>query len=290
MQTRRTTLAQLASLVSALSGSNVLHAAPARARMPVIFIGHGSPMNAISENKFTATLRNWGRRLPEPTAILVVSAHWLTRGSTAVTVNERPPTIHDFSGFPPALQTMEYPAKGHPDFAREAASIIKANRTLATTEWGLDHGTWTVLRHLYPQANTPVFQVSIDYAQSADFHYVVGRELQALRDKGVLIVGSGNVVHNLRATDRGVPEGLQASRPWASSFDAAVKLALDQRDDRALRNYERLDSGATMAVPTPDHYWPLLYALGAADYEERPAHVFEGFHNGTLGMRCLQWG
>ncbi|MEZ5646268.1 MAG: 4,5-DOPA dioxygenase extradiol [Burkholderiaceae bacterium] len=258
-------------------------------RMPVLFIGHGSPMNAISENGFTRALNQWGRRLPRPTAILVVSAHWLTDGVTGVTVNERPPTIHDFGGFPKALHEMQYPASGHPALARKTALQIRSGRAVATDAWGLDHGTWTVLHHLYPGAPVPVFQVSIDYSRDAAFHHAVGRELGALRELGVLIVGSGNVVHNLRATDRGTPEAATASRPWAWNFDAAVKKALDGGDTRALLAYERLDRDAQMAVPTPDHYWPFLYALGASGGRSAPTHVFEGFHSGTLSMRCLQW-
>ncbi len=259
-------------------------------RQPVLFIGHGSPMNAISDNRFTRELAAWGQRLATPRAILVVSAHWLTNGATGVTVNEVPPTIHDFGGFPRQLHEMQYPAKGHPELARATAKLIRSNPSVPTTEWGLDHGTWTVLHHLFPKANVPVFQVSIDYDKPAAFHYALGRELQALREQGVLIIGSGNIVHNLRATDRGTPEQSQASRPWAQAFDDRVKRALDQREDKALLDYIGLDMSARMAVPTPDHYWPFIYALGAADAGQVPKHVFAAFHSGTLGMRCLQFG
>ncbi|ABM96901.1 4,5-DOPA dioxygenase extradiol [Methylibium petroleiphilum] len=289
MQSRRAALANLSALVASLTASPLLQAAGASARMPSIFIGHGSPMNAISRNSFTDTLAAWGKRLPRPRAIVVVSAHWLSRGATGVTSNPAPPTIHDFSGFPRELQEMTYPAKGDPRLAREIASLIRSQRGVPTTEWGLDHGTWTVLHHLFPGAPVPVLQVSIDYDQGAAFHLAIGRELAALREKGVLVVGSGNIVHNLRATDRGTPEGQIASRPWAAAFDEAVKAALSQRDDKALLAYENLD-GAAMAVATPDHYWPFLYALGAADAGTPPATVFEGFHSGTLSMRCLQFG
>lgn len=290
MTSRRNMLFGLAPLLLSLADLPAAAATSASRKMPVLFIGHGSPMNAVSRNRFTDTLQEWGKGLPAPTAILVVSAHWLSKGATGVTVNALPRTIHDFEGFPNELQEMVYPAKGHPELALEAASLIKSNRGIPTMTHGLDHGSWTVLHHLYPEANVPVFQVSIDYDKPAEFHYAVGRELQALRQKGVLVIGSGNVVHNLRATVRGIPESDAASRPWAASFDAAVKKALAQRDDKALQAYESLDSGANMAVPTPDHYWPLLYALGAADQAEVPVTAFEGFHSGTLSMRCVQFG
>jgi len=258
-------------------------------RMPVIFVGHGSPMNAIQDNPFTQRLQAWGRELPPPTAILSVSAHWLSQGATGVGVQALPRTIHDFGGFPQALFDIQYPAPGHPALARETAALVKQTSVQATEQWGLDHGTWTVLKYLYPRADVPVFQLSIDYDQPAAFHYAVGRDLAALRDKGVLVMGSGNVVHNLRATDRGLPAAATASRPWAQQFDDAVKAALAGRDDQALIGYQKLPGAAT-AVATPDHYYPFLYALGAAGPTERARTVFESFHAGTLSMRCVQFG
>ena len=279
--------AVLASLAG-LAGKANAQPGPRR-RMPVIFIGHGSPMNAIEDNDFTRRLARWGGELPRPAAIVSVSAHWLTPGATGVGVQARPETIHDFGGFPRALHEMQYPAAGSPALAREAARSVRAAKVVETDQWGLDHGTWTVLHHLYPKADVPVFQLSIDYAKPAAFHYAVGRDLAALRAKGVLVMGSGNVVHNLRATDRGTAPAMAASRPWAQSFDDAIKAALAGRDDRAMLDYERL-AGAGTAVATPDHYYPFLYALGAADPGERPRTVFEGFHSGTLSMRCVQFG
>ena len=257
--------------------------------MPVIFIGHGSPMNALADNAFTRRLSAWGRELPRPSAILSVSAHWLSRGATGVGMQERPKTIHDFGGFPQALFDIDYPAPGHPALAREALGAVRQTSVIGTEQWGLDHGTWSVLKHLYPKADIPVFQLSIDYDKPAAFHYAIGRDLAALRDKGVLVMGSGNVVHNLRATDRGTPDGLRATRPWAQSFDDAVKAALAGRDDRALVAYEKLEGAAT-AVAMPDHYFPFLYALGAAGASERAKTIYEGFQSGTLSMRCLQFG
>ena len=295
MPSRRHVL-HLGSLSAALAGllpvtrALAQNAAASSQKMPVLFIGHGSPLNAISTNVFTQMLAQWGRSLPQPTAILVVSAHWLTRGSTGVTVNAQPQTIHDFSGFPKALHEMRYPAPGHPTLAQEAARLIRSGTAATTDQWGLDHGTWTVLHHLFPKADVPVFQVSIDYNQGAAYHLAVGRELAALREQGVLIIGSGNIVHNLRATVRGTPDGLMAARDWAQQFDGVAKAALDARDDKALAQYADLHASAAMAVPTPDHYWPLLYAVGAATGLGAPRHVFEGFQSGTISMRCLQYG
>ncbi|AMO25318.1 4,5-DOPA dioxygenase extradiol [Ramlibacter solisilvae] len=258
--------------------------------MPVIFVGHGSPMNAIADNAFTRRLRSWGTELPRPAAILSVSAHWLTPGATLVDVQARPPTIHDFGGFPRALHDMRYPAPGAPAIARQALEVVAPLHARPADDWGFDHGTWTVLHHLFPHADVPVFQLSIDYERPADFHYTLGRRLARLREQGVLIMGSGNVVHNLRATERGAPEAARATAPWAQSFDDAIRLALDGRDDKALVAYQRLDAGASMAVPTPDHYWPFLYALGAADRSDRLKTTYASFQSGTLSMRCVQFG
>jgi 4,5-DOPA dioxygenase extradiol len=281
-------LGATATLASLCSLSNAAAGTPGR-RLPVIFIGHGSPMNALADNAFTRRLAAWGKELPRPSAILSVSAHWLSRGATGVGMQERPKTIHDFGGFPQALFDIDYPAPGHPALAREAIGAVRQTPVVGTQQWGLDHGTWTVLKHLYPKADIPVFQLSIDYDKPAAFHYAVGRDLAALRDKGVLVMGSGNVVHNLRATDRGTPDGPVASRPWAQGFDDAVKAALAGRDDRALVAYEKLEGAAT-AVATPDHYFPFLYALGAAGSNERAKTIYEGFQSGTLSMRCIQFG
>lgn len=282
-----------ATLSAALSSVNELAQAasdkPAK-RMPSIFVAHGSPMNAIEDNDFTRALQRWGQEIGRPTAILVVSAHWLTQNETKVAVQIRPETIHDFGGFPKALFDMQYPAAGSPEFAHQAIQALATQGAKPSTDWGLDHGAWSVLHHMYPKADVPVFQVSIDYAKDGAYHLGVGRALAALRDKGVLVLGSGNVTHNLRALDFDAPAGPVASRSWAQSFDAAVKAALMANDTQALANYRNLDSGAKMAVPAPDHYWPLLYALGAARSSEAARFFYEGFQAGTLSMRCVQWG
>ncbi len=259
-------------------------------RAPSLFIGHGSPLNALRDNAFTRSLRALGPVLPRPRALLVVSAHWLTPGLSAVTANEKPPTIHDFRGFPAELHAMQYPAPGAPDMAQEVINLVRGAKIVASTDWGFDHGTWTVLHHLYPDASLPVFQLSIDYSRPAAFHYQLGRELQRMRDLGIMVIGSGNVVHNLRATERGQPESLRASQTWAAAFDQAVGRALQNRQDARLIDYLSLDMSAGHAVPTPDHYFPLLYTLGAARSDEVPRTTFTGFHSGTLSMRCFVFG
>lgn len=288
MQSRRAALANLSALVASLTASPLLQAAGASARMPSIFIGHGSPMNAISRNSFTDTLAAWGKRLPRPRAIVVVSAHWLSRGATGVTSNPAPPTIHDFSGFPRELQEMTYPAKGDPRLAREIASLIRSQRGVPTTEWGLDHGTWTVLHHLFPGAPVPVLQVSIDYDQGAAFHLAIGRELAALREKGVLVVGSGNIVHNLRMTRRGV-SAIQAY-DWAIEFDKVIAGQLQQGELGALAGFQSLGTVAQMSHPTWDHYLPLLHAAGAADAKDPVRFFNANYQSASISMRSVVWG
>ncbi len=258
-------------------------------RPPVLFIGHGSPMNAINDNGFTRTLATWGQALPRPKALLVVSAHWLTPGQTRVGTQAQPRTIHDFGGFPQALFDIQYPAPGHPKLAQAAVDSLKRVPAAGAEDWGLDHGTWSVLRRMWPAADIPTFQVSIDYAQPARFHLAVGRDLAALRDQGVMIIGSGNIVHNLRATERQAADSLSATQPWAASFDRYVASALAQADAEALLMPRLPAATVTTAVPTPDHYFPLLYAVGAAGSDSLRT-VFEGFQAGTLSMRSLQFG
>jgi 4,5-DOPA dioxygenase extradiol len=259
-----------------------------KGRAPAIFIGHGSPMNAVQDNAFTRMLRQWGKDLGLPHAILIVSAHWLTEREVQVSVANKPATIHDFGGFPAELHAQRYPAAGAPAVAQRAASMIGPQR-VGLADRGLDHGAWTVLKHLYPAANVPVFQWSIDITRTAAYHHDVGRSLAALRDEGVLILGSGNVVHNLRETMRGQDATLRGLARWADEFDQNARQAIDAGDARALIAYEQLSTDAMRAVPFPDHYFPLLYALGAVQTGERPRHVFEGFQSGTLSMRCVQW-
>jgi 4,5-DOPA dioxygenase extradiol len=251
-------------------------------RMPVLFLGHGSPMNAITENPFRIAWRECGAGLPRPRAVLCVSAHWLTRG-TQVTLAERPRTIHDFGGFPPELYRQEYPAPGSPECARRTMELMP--EVTGDTSWGLDHGAWCVLSALYPAADVPVYQMSLDTTRPAQDHLALGQELRALREEGVLIVASGNVVHNLRQLR---PDGVTPD--WALEFDEWVRQRLERGDGEALAGYRASGAAARMAVPTEDHYLPLLYALGARD-EDEPGHlVAEGFDWGSISMRSVMWG
>lgn len=261
---------------------------PPSGRMPVLFIGHGSPMNAVYDNSFTRSLSSLGSslRAMNPLALLVVSAHWLTDG-TRVMVSEKPRTIHDFGGFPEELYTIQYPAPGAVGFAREAARLIHSVKVAEDHTWGLDHGAWTVLRHMFPRADIPVFEVSIDYHKAADHHFALGQELKPLRERGVLIIGSGNIVHNLSMAefnDHAKP------LPLAIEFDETVKSALVQKDFDRLIDYPGVGRAAMMAVPTNDHYLPMLYSLGAADRTEDLSFTHEEIQNASISMRCFRVG
>lgn len=252
-------------------------------RMPVLFVGHGSPMNAIADNDFTRALAALGARLPRPKAVLCVSAHWLTEGSL-VGGMERPRTIHDFGGFPEALYEIRYPAPGSPSLAGRVRRL--AGASVDENEWGLDHGAWSVLRHMYPKADVPVVQLSVDMIAEPREKFALGRKLRPLREEGVLILGSGNVVHNLRRISF---EEDTPPMPWAVEFDAWIKGRLEARDDAALLDPSRAPSG-NLAVPTPDHYDPLFYVLGAADEDEKPRFEYEGIQNGSISMRAFSFG
>ena len=254
-------------------------------RMPVLFIGHGSPMNTLESNRYTKAWRDIGATLPRPRALLVVSAHWYI-GATAVTAMPRPRTIHDFYGFPPELFAFQYPAPGAPDVAAEVVETAKPLWVgLDSDQWGLDHGTWSVLTHLYPDADVPVVQLSINGLKPLAYHLDVAARLAPLRDRGILIVASGNVVHNLRLVDRRhVDEGFD----WAHRFDDAVKAQMT-RDPADILSVTRHDDYA-LAVPTPDHFVPLLYVAGLASAAD-PAHaIVEGYALGSLSMTCYAVG
>ncbi|MCB2015971.1 MAG: 4,5-DOPA dioxygenase extradiol [Hydrogenophaga sp.] len=257
---------------------------------PALFIGHGSPMNVLRDNGFTSAMGQWGERLGRPRAILMVSAHWLTERDTRVSTTAEPSLIYDFTGFPKSLYEVRYPAPGAPVNARQAALRLAPRRVGEDPARGLDHGAWTVLKLMYPAADVPVFQLSIDITRDGPFHLALGRALAALRGEGVMVVGSGNLVHNLSRLDRGAGEASRATEAWAQDFDAAAAQAIDAGDADALASWEFLSERAATAVPFPDHYFPLLYAAGAAQRGETPRHVFEGFHEGTISMRCVQWG
>ena len=262
------------------------------ARMPVLFLGHGSPMNAIEDNEYR---RSWqalgaefGVKYPRPQLILCISAHWLTRGWW-LTGMPQPKTIHDFGGFPQALFDQQYPAPGAPLAAREISRSFKSPQVgLDPQEWGFDHGSWSVIKPMFPKADIPMVQLSIDYDRPAVEHFAIGQQLKALRDKGVLIVGSGNTVHNLRALRRDMPT-MQAY-DWAIEFDRFTADHIGQGDLSALAGFHKLGKVAQMAHPTHDHFLPLLYSAGAADAKE-PARFFNAnYQMGAIAMRSVVWG
>ena len=251
-------------------------------RMPVVFLGHGSPMNAIEDTDYSRAWTALGQSLPQPQAILVVSAHWMTRGTTLVDVSKLPKTIHDFYGFPDALYAMDYPAPGNPELAREVVSLLASHHAAEDDSWGLDHGALTVLRFLYPQAKVPVFQVSIDMGRGLDHQLEVGRTLAQLRDRGVLILGSGNVVHNLRAMRFG-------GQPldFALEFDRLFADRLEARDLKPLADREGLGALLRMAHPTVDHYMPALTIAGASDSRDKLTFMTDAIDLGSVSMRSF---
>ena len=256
-------------------------------RQPVLFLGHGSPMNAIEDNGFTRAVSALGARLPKPAAVLCVSAHWLTSG-TFVTGMPKPRTIHDFGGFPEALYQVSYPAPGSPELAALVCETVGGGAVrIDEAEWGLDHGAWSVLRHLYPKADVPVVQLGIDLGAPARRHFELGEKLRPLREKGVLIIGSGNVVHNLRRVS--FDEGA-SPESWAVEFDAWVKERLEKRDFDALLGDLSTAPSGRLAVPTPDHYDPMLYALGASDALDKIRFEYEGIQNGSISMLSFSLG
>jgi 4,5-DOPA dioxygenase extradiol len=257
-------------------------------RMPVLFIGHGSPMNAIEDNTWSQAFRALGAELPQPRAILAVSAHWFVPG-TFLTVNEQPETIHDFGGFPRALYQMQYPAPGSPDLARHVVRLIDEKRARLRDDWGIDHGTWSVLVHMRPAADCPVVQLSIDERAKPVRHLEIGRALRPLRDEGVLVMASGNITHNLRHAMTAWHSGETATPQWASRFDADIAAATTAHDDEGLARALDSETGR-MSHPTPDHYLPLLYAAGAADQNDPVRFPITGFDLASLSMRAIVFG
>jgi 4,5-DOPA dioxygenase extradiol len=252
-------------------------------RMPALFVGHGSPMNAIVDTEWSRGWARVGDALPRPSAILCISAHWQTRG-VLVTAMDRPPTIHDFSGFPEALHRAVYPAPGSPEVARAAQAHVTRAAVGLDHEWGLDHGAWSVLGRMFPRADVPVVQLSLDATRAPEWHYALAAELRGLRERGVLVMGSGNIVHNLGRLDRGAP---RSGFDWAAEFDARIAALVDQGDHRAVVRYEALGRAAALAVPTNEHYLPLLYALGVKHEGEPVAHFNDGLTMGAISMRSL---
>jgi 4,5-DOPA dioxygenase extradiol len=257
--------------------------------MPVLFLGHGSPMNAIEENEFVKGFREIGKTIPKPQAILCVSAHWETNG-TYVTAMNLPPTIHDFGGFPKALFDVQYPAPGSPELAKQVKSTIKKTELGLNYDWGLDHGAWSVIKHLYPAADVPVVQMSLDYNQTPQFQYDLAKELAPLRRKGVLIIGSGNMVHNLRmlAWDKLNTDGF--GYDWALEASDKMKKYILSGDDQQLIDYKSQGKAFDLAIPTPDHYLPLLYSMALKE-ENEPLYLFnDKALAGSLTMTSVKIG
>ena len=269
------TLSALAALGNELAPSE---------RMPVLFIGHGSPMNAIEDNAYSQSWKALGKQLPRPQAILSISAHWITKG-TKVTGMQQPKTIHDFGGFPKQLFDAEYPAPGSPAFAKLTGELVTYSHIQSDDSWGLDHGTWSVLLPMYPAADIPVYQLSLDYDQPPAYHYEIGKQLNKLRDKGVLIIGSGNLVHNLRAIDW---SGSNKVYDWAKEFDSRFTEWMDKGDHASILNYQKiLGNTATMAHPSYDHLLPLFYILGLQQKNEQITYFNDKFDMASISMRSM---
>lgn len=261
---------------------------PNTEKMPVLFLGHGSPMNAIEDNQFVRGFKEIVKSITKPKAILCISAHWYIKG-TKVMSSAMPRTIHDFGGFPEKLFQVQYPAKGSPELANEVKTMLGSQASLSE-DWGLDHGAWSVLIHLYPKADIPVIQLSIDYSKAASFHYELGTLLRKLRNKGVLIVGSGNIVHNLGMIDWQNMEKEDYGYDWAREVQERINQSIEKRDFKYLLQYEKLGKAFQNAIPTPDHYLPLLYTLGMHDKSEDIHFFNDKLLAGSLSMTSLKIG
>ena len=258
-------------------------------KMPVLFLGHGSPMNAIEENEFVQGFREIGNQIPRPLAILCISAHWETAG-TYVTAMEKPATIHDFGGFPRALFEVQYPAPGSPPLAAETKALVKSTEVHLDDKWGLDHGAWSVIKHLYPNADIPVIQLSLDYRMAPRYHYELAKELAKLRQKGILIIGSGNIVHNLRMVAWDKLNVSDYAFDWAAEARQKINKSILEGNHQALVHYGQQGRAFELAVPTPEHFLPLLYTLALQEKNE-PVHLFnDKAVAGALTMTSLKIG
>lgn len=268
---------------------NISEQFPRTEKMPVLFLGHGSPMNAIEENQFVRGFREISKKIPTPNAILCISAHWYTKG-TFVTSGEIQKTIHDFYGFPPELFAVEYPAKGSPELARDTVNILAPYLVTETDSWGLDHGAWSVIKHLYPEANIPVIQMSIDYTQSVKWHFELAKRLQKLRDKGILMIGSGNIVHNLRMIDWKNINTVGAGWDWAMEARAKTNEWILDGNFQNLIDFEKQGTALQNAIPTPDHFLPLIYTLGLKEKSEEISLFNDELIGGSLSMTSVKVG
>lgn len=256
-------------------------------KMPVLFLGHGSPMNAIEENQFVTGFRNLAKTLPKPNAILCISAHWFTSG-TKVTAMEMPRTIHDFGGFPQELFDVQYPAKGSPELATITQELLSPTAVELDQHWGLDHGAWSVIKHLYPDANIPVIQTSIDYTKSGQYHFDLAQKLSALRSKGILIVGSGNIIHNLRMVDFRNINTDNYGYDWAVEARADINNYLLDGNFQPLIDFEKQSKAFQLSIPTPDHYLPLIYTLGLKGKSEELSLFNDKLVAGSLSMTSVK--
>lgn len=252
-------------------------------RMPVSFLGHGSPMNAIADNSYTRALNGLAGEIPRPKAIMVVSAHWVTQG-TYVSCAEKPRIIHDFYGFPKMLYAIEYPCPGAPAEAKKTCSLVRSTPVDCRDGWGIDHAAWAVLRHVFPEADVPVFEMSLDVSKPPEYHFRIGQELRTLRDEGVWVVGSGNIVHNLSVAD--FDNSAATPYPWAAKFDEIVRDRIVKKSFESLLHYQSLP-GAAMAVPTNEHYLPLIYVLGMIGTEDEVRIIHEEIQNASVSMLCI---
>lgn len=257
------------------------------ALLPAIFFGHGNPMNALQQNAWTESWAELGRSIPRPKAVLCISAHWYVP-ETAVTAMTQPRTIHDFGGFPPELFQVEYPAPGDPALAQRVQALLAPLPVRLDEQWGLDHGTWAVLCHVFPQADVPLVQLSLDASKPAAFHYALGKQLAPLRAEGVLIVGSGNLVHNLRAYAWGQPS--VGAYDWAARFEQQARALMLADDVAPLIQYEQLGRAALLSIPTPEHYLPLLYVLALRQPGEDISFPSEGMDGGSISMLTVRVG
>ncbi len=257
--------------------------------MPVLFVGHGSPMNGIEDNQFSNRWSSMAKEIPTPKAVLVVSAHWFTKG-THITAMDFPKTIHDFGGFPKALFDVQYPAPGNPILAKETANLIHTTKVELSHEWGLDHGTWTVVRHMYPLANVPVLQLSIDYTKDATYHYELAKEIYNLRRKGVLIIGSGNMVHNLQMLAWDKLNEPEYGYDWAKQMNDTFKTLITNGSHDKLMHYQSLGKEALLAIPTPEHYLPLIYTLGLKGKDDAVLFFNDKAVAGSLTMTSVKLG
>jgi 4,5-DOPA dioxygenase extradiol len=257
--------------------------------MPTLFIGHGSPMNGIEDNEFSRTWAAMAKEIPTPKAVIIISAHWLTKGSHITAMNS-PKTIHDFGGFPRELFQVQYPAKGDPELALETKRLVKSTNVELDHDWGLDHGAWTIVRHMYPKADIPILQLSIDYGRNLQFHYDLAKELFELRKKGVLIIGSGNMVHNLRMVAWDKLNAPEYGFDWAIEMNTKFKNLILQDEHKSLINYTSLGKEALLAIPTPDHYIPLIYILGLKGKNDPIRFFNDKAVGGSLTMTSVKIG